>query len=336
MKLLILCVDRDDDLGSKAAIRGPVIGRKDVLKAGLSLILKDPSETDANAIFAGIKLYDELKDEKEVAIVTGARNVGYRSDLEIKKQVEGVLKKFRADGAIIVSDGKEDEAVIPAIESLVPVVSVHRVSVHSGEELKGMYYTLLGFFRRASETPEMAKFVFGVPALVALTYAFLGAQGWRVLAGLLGILLLIKGFNMERPAGRFAGYLKQSFINLTTSFFVYLTSLVLIIIAVVKSTGITGAGPLETAALITVKTGSLYYYGVLAALLGLAIDSLPDRKRAFGFLSIGVGFGVLFLVLRGVSSWILDPTYPLSYIVTTTVLGMVVATLVKLSSKFIK
>ena len=336
MKIAILCIDRDDDLGRKASIDGPVIGRQDILKAAVKLILKDPSETDANAMFAAIKLHKEIKDESEVAVLTGSVKVGYESDLRIKRQLEGFLKNFKADGVIVVSDGKEDEMLLPVIESIVPVVSVHRVAVHSGEELKGMYYTATNFLKRATEDAGLARMIFGVPGLIALAYALLGTQGWRLVAGILSGWLIVKGLQLEKSLSSLLNYFKHSFLTLSTSFFLYLVSVVLAVIATVKSTYITGSGIMEILAKMAISTVPLYFYSVLSLLIGLAIDSSSKKQKSYGFISAGVGLGVIVLVMRSVGSWVLDPTYPLSYVVTTTLLGLVVVTMIKLSSKFIK
>ncbi|MCJ7614473.1 DUF373 family protein, partial [Candidatus Bathyarchaeota archaeon] len=43
-RILVLCVDRDDDLGMKAGINTPVLGRKENVNAAASLALRDPEE----------------------------------------------------------------------------------------------------------------------------------------------------------------------------------------------------------------------------------------------------------------------------------------------------
>ncbi|MBR9681005.1 MAG: DUF373 family protein [Candidatus Altiarchaeota archaeon] len=335
MKVAILCIDRDDDLGRKASIDGPVIGKKNILNAAVNLALADPSESDANAMFAAVKLHKEIKDESEVVVLTGSAKVGYESDILIKKQLEKFLKEFKADGAIIVSDGKEDEMLLPVIESIVPVVSVHRVTIHSGEELKGLFYVVSNFLSRAKEDPRLSMLLFGIPGFIALAYALLGGQGWRLIAGIFSAWLIVKGLRMENVLSSLFRYFKASFINLSTSFFLYLLSFVVGIIATVKVSYIEGT-PLEIAAKIAVDPALLYFYSILSLLIGLAIDSLPDKKKAYGFASSGVGLGVIVLVMRSVGSWVLDPTYPLSYVITTTLLGLVVVTMTKLSAKFIR
>ena len=60
-RILVLCVDRDDDLGMKAGINTPILGRKENVNAAASLALRDPEEADANAMFEAVRIYDNLK-----------------------------------------------------------------------------------------------------------------------------------------------------------------------------------------------------------------------------------------------------------------------------------
>jgi len=78
---LVLCVDRDDDLGTKAKVVSPVVGREAAISAATKLALADPEEADANAIFAAVRKYDELMKRGmpcEVAIVCGNVERGLR------------------------------------------------------------------------------------------------------------------------------------------------------------------------------------------------------------------------------------------------------------------
>ena len=51
-KILVLCIDRDDDIGSKGGIETPIVGRDACINAGTRLALEDPEDADSNAIFA--------------------------------------------------------------------------------------------------------------------------------------------------------------------------------------------------------------------------------------------------------------------------------------------
>ena len=50
-KLLVICVDRDDDVGRKAGITTPVVGRDSCINAAQRLALEDPEDADSNSIF---------------------------------------------------------------------------------------------------------------------------------------------------------------------------------------------------------------------------------------------------------------------------------------------
>jgi putative membrane protein len=84
-KILVVCVDRDDDLGRKARVVGPVIGRKENLKAATKLALKDPGDTDVNCVFAAVRKFDEVakKHQAELVTLTGHGKFGFESDKKI-------------------------------------------------------------------------------------------------------------------------------------------------------------------------------------------------------------------------------------------------------------
>ena len=56
-RILVLCIDRDDDIGSKGGVATPIIGKEPCINAGISLTIEDPEDADANAIFGAIKVH---------------------------------------------------------------------------------------------------------------------------------------------------------------------------------------------------------------------------------------------------------------------------------------
>lgn len=145
MKTLVLCVDRDDDLGVKAGIHGPVIGREENLKSVIALGLADPEEVDTNTILSGLQLYDDLVKrgmEAEIATISGDTHVGFQSDLILSNQLENVLEVVKPNRAILVSDGAEDESIYPVISSRVKIDSVKRVYVKQSRSIEGTYYMI--------------------------------------------------------------------------------------------------------------------------------------------------------------------------------------------------
>ncbi|AEK72960.1 membrane protein, conserved [Thermococcus sp. 4557] len=175
IKALILAIDRDDDFGEKAGVEGPVIGRDACIDAALKLSLADPEDSDANVVYAAVKLYDELResgefDDVEVALITGHPKVGVKSDMELARQLELVLERFPTDGVITVTDGAEDEQIFPIITSKVPIISSHRVVVKQSEGIETTYYIIYRYLKEILSDPEVAKVVLGIPGMILLLY----------------------------------------------------------------------------------------------------------------------------------------------------------------------
>ncbi len=99
-RILVLCIDRDDDIGSKGGIETPILGRDSCINAGIRLAIEDPEDADANAIFGAIKTYEELISkgyESEVALVSGKFNRGIEADEKIGFEIHDVLAQYKAD-----------------------------------------------------------------------------------------------------------------------------------------------------------------------------------------------------------------------------------------------
>ena len=145
MRTLVLCVDRDDDVGVKAGIKGPLIGRDENLDAATKLGLADPEDADVNTILTAVSIYDELiksGKEAEVATITGDVRVGTISDGILTAQLEQVIEETRPSGAFLVSDGAEDEYIFPMIASRIRVDHVRRVYIRQSPAIENTYYML--------------------------------------------------------------------------------------------------------------------------------------------------------------------------------------------------
>nr|BAJ49168.1 conserved hypothetical protein [Candidatus Caldarchaeum subterraneum] len=218
-RLLIIVVDRDDDLGVKAGVSGPVVGRDANLDAAVRLALADPEDPDANALFYAVKLYDQLTQSKtgeevEVATLTGSRKEGMEADMNIFNQLREVLEKFPAQRCIFVSDGETDAIVTPIISSQVAIASVQRVTVKQSQTVEQSWLILGKYLRLGITDPRYAKFIIGIPggfiALSALLNIFGLAQP-SILLLFLGLLLFLWGFRIDIHLSRlFTGFYKIS------------------------------------------------------------------------------------------------------------------------------
>lgn len=307
-KILILCIDRDNDVGQKTKHRGPIIGRDKNLKVATDLALADPTDSDANTIFEAVKIYDSLKKEKnpEVATLTGDKDVGIKSDEIISKQLDKVLKKTNTKRAVLVTDGTEDEHLVPILHGKADIVSIKRVVMKQSERLEGMYYMFHDFI----EDPKMAKIFLGVPALALLLYAFFGATGWRIILGLIGIYLLIKGFKLEEPVQRIIEEMKVSLTKKKTSFFFYIVAILVLFVGIKSGYdfiySIAATGPLEQIPAFIKGSVYIFFLSSLIAVVGKII-SVEERKQVFKYLTfISLSFSLSF-VASETSSVVLAP-----------------------------
>lgn len=196
--ILVLCIDRDNDLHEKAKIHGPVIGREANLAAATKLAMVDPEEPDANTIFYAIKMYDQLiadKKDVEVITLTGHKKVGYRSDQEISKQLNRILNEIPAESCIFVSDGASDEVILPIIRSRIKIDVVKLVVMKQAKELEKTYFVIL----EKLKDPHYSRIIFGIPAILILLFSLSMIMGWELkfVGVLVGLYLLIKGFGIE-------------------------------------------------------------------------------------------------------------------------------------------
>jgi len=233
-RTLVLSVDRDDDIGWKAKVESPVIGRNECLKAAETLALADPEDSDVNAIFQAVKIYDELVakgEEAVVAVIAGNHLHMIEGDRKIATTLEQVVEKTNPASCILVSDGAEDEYVIPIIQSRLPVSSIRRVIVNQMPNLEGTYYIL----KKLLDDPKISRIVLVPLGLAMLLYAsafLLGMPGTAtiIVVGVIGMYLLYKGFGLDEFFHGIIDALKMSLSRGKFSFVTYSTTILLVII----------------------------------------------------------------------------------------------------------
>ncbi len=232
--VLVVCVDRDNDLGNKTGIQGPVIGRKNMLNAAAKLAIADPEESDANCMFAAVKKLEEIRgyfDASEVACLTGVDKTDFRSDRQVLEQFEIVLEKFPAEGLVLVTDGAEDDQVIPILQSRVPIISKQQIVIKQAHEVESTFYTI----KEALKDPFVARIVFGVPGIILLLYFAVGSLSLQIVSLVLGIYLLLKGFGIEEVLFKAAEDFKTNLSFQRISFLFFIGSLFFMVFAVITA-----------------------------------------------------------------------------------------------------
>jgi len=223
-RLLVICIDRDNDVGEKAGISTPVVGRDACIEAAQRLALEDPEDADSNSIFSAVKTYEDLISkgyQVEVITVAGVKERGVQADEKILVETKKVLEKFSANGAVIVSDGEDDESVIPVIQNVLPVVSVQRVVMKVSRSVEYSYAVFGKYLKMVAYDTKYSKFFLGVPGILLLiggiaTVFGYTAEIFAVLVSILGGAFLIRAFDIDRAWKSWSKPTPMGFIRMFT------------------------------------------------------------------------------------------------------------------------
>jgi putative membrane protein len=244
--LLILCVDRDNDIGRKTEIKTPIVGKKENLDSAIKLILADPEEADANTMFEAVRLYQDLGKEDEngqdlcqVATIAGSELGGVSADRKLVSELTDVLAKFPADSLILVTDGFADENIIPLIQSRIPVTSVRRVVMKHSESLEETAAVFSRYLKTLIEDPRYSKIALGLPGILLIALGVLvflqvfiqfDIYMWAAIVALIimGSYLFGKGYGLDRIIGSLVSRAYHASISELVSSFTLITGIILI------------------------------------------------------------------------------------------------------------
>lgn len=359
-KILILCVDRDDDVGKKADVETPIIGRDDNMDAATRLILRDPEEADANAMFEAIRIHNSLEGSKsgekyEVATIAGLEVGGIAADRKLVSELANVLEKFEANSIILVTDGFADEDILPLIQSRVPVTSVRRVIVKHSESIEETAAVLSKYLRMLLEDPRYSRIALGLPGILLLVLGMLwiisvfypydlGTYAWIISLLIVGASLLIRGYRLDEKFLHFYRWLSQIYLytlpRLITGFSL-VASLLLIGIGFfqagshVAANVIPSPPPAELSAWFELfpsilgsfisKSLTLLIMGICIALGGRLLRHIFDRDpRFWRTLAFTVVCVWSWEVFNEASLILISPTLPSDRLIVAIVVGIVV------------
>ncbi|HKU49192.1 MAG TPA: DUF373 family protein [Nitrososphaera sp.] len=221
-RVLVLCIDRDDDIGTKGGIETPIVGRDPCINAATRLAIEDPEDADSNAIFGAVKTYEELVSKGytvEVAVVAGKFNRGVEADEKISLEIKSILERYQADGAVIVSDGEDDETILPVIQSRLPVISVQRVIIRHSRSVEYSYAVFGRYLKLLAYDPQYSKFFLGVPGVLlaagALAVIF-EAGKWlaAIVLAILGGAFIVRAFDIDKAVSSLGRLTPTSFIRI--------------------------------------------------------------------------------------------------------------------------
>lgn len=312
MQTLVICIDRDNDLGEKAKLETPIVGREANVQAAVALGIADPEDSDTNTIFGGISILDELRAkgaDAEIVSFAGDKSVGVISDQKIAEQLETFLNMNNVERAIFVSDGAEDETLVPIVQSRIKIDSVKRIVVMQSENLESTYYILKHVF----SDPKISQTFFVPLGLAFLIYAiFLFArypEGAVVgIFAAVGLYMLYRGFGLDDFVALEKEKLLDAFFEQRMVFISYTAALITILVATAhgamevwdlySAEGVWYHGTL-TLVSVFVNASVWWFTGaLLLANLGKVFDLRMEDKPIYKNVAIS-----LFVIATGLLFW---------------------------------
>ncbi|MEM1585983.1 MAG: DUF373 family protein [Candidatus Bathyarchaeia archaeon] len=214
-RILIICVDRDNDIGRKAGVKTPIVGKKENIDAAIKLLLADPEEADANAMFEAVRICESLERSSlssilcQVATIAGSDLGGVAADRKLTSELNEVIREFKPTSLILVTDGYSDEDILPLMQSRVPISSIRRVIVKHSKSIEETAAVFLRYLKTILEDPKYSRTILGLPGILLVMLGILSLlaifirydiRTWTWIIGLLivGVYLIGKGYGINR------------------------------------------------------------------------------------------------------------------------------------------
>lgn len=212
-RILIVCVDRDNDIGRKAGVKTPIIGEEENVNAAVKLLLTDPEEADANAMFEAVRICKSLKQGGrticQVATIAGSELGGLSADRKLVSELGEVVREFGPDSLILVTDGYFDEDILPLFQSRIPVSSVRRIIIRHNKTIEETAAIFSRYIKRIINDPRYSKMFLGLPGILLVMLSVLsllaifvkydiGTWAWIIGLMIIGIYLIGKGYGLDK------------------------------------------------------------------------------------------------------------------------------------------
>lgn len=358
-RILVVCVDRDNDIGRKAGVKTPILGKKENIDAALKLLLADPEEADANAMFEAVRICDNLERSEsggilcQVATIAGSELGGIASDRKLISELNEVLRRFNPSSLILVTDGFSDEDILPLIQSRIPISSVRRVVVKHSETIEETAALFSRYLRKILEEPKYSRIFLGLPGILLVMLGILSflavfikydiwAWAWIIGLMIVGGYLIGKGYGLDKKI--FAALSKFSSPHGLVSVSSLVFGVLLIVVGVYQATSQVLSSPdilpspLPTdpniwlsimpriLGIIISASTTIIVIGVSVILFGRALGHLLERDprfwRTIVFIAVCAWSWKIF---NEIAKILIDPALPLDNLIASVVIGIIIA-----------
>ncbi|WP_167599400.1 DUF373 family protein [Halorussus marinus] len=318
MSTLVVCVDRDDDIGAKTGLETPVVGWEAVRSLVTEVGIADPEDAGVNCLLESLRVARDLRDGDEevtVAVISGAADTMVGRDRAVAAQTDDLIAEYDPDSAIVVIDSAQDERLVPIIESRVQVDAVDRVVVRQARDIESTYY-LLKQFLADEELRQTVLVPVGV-ALIAFPILLMGfgqAIAVSTITAVMGLFVLYKGLGVDDYVADLPAEVRDALYSGRVSIVTYVVAAGLSLVGVfagalrVSDMTISNEGVLMPAMAFAFASVPWLASAAMAASTGRLLDEAirNDRVRN-AYLNLPFGVLAVGLVVRGFSAYFLQP-----------------------------
>lgn len=316
MSTLVVCVDRNDDIGRKTGLEMPVAGWEAVQALVTDVGLADPEDSSVNCLLEALRVARDLRDEDEksmVAVISGTADTRVGADRAVAAQLDDLIAEHHPDSTIIVIDSAEDERLVPIVESRVRVDAVDRVVVRQARDIESTYYLLKQFL--ADEELRQTVLVPTGIALIAFPLLLLQlglAMATSAIAAVIGLFALYKGLAIGTYFRNLPGEARDALYSGRVSIVTYVVAVGLSLIGVFA--GALRAAPMDSTGNVLMTAMAFVFESVpwiavaaLTASMGRLLDeAIRNDSVRNSYLNLPFGVLAVGLVVRGFSAYFLQ------------------------------
>ena len=317
MSTLVVCVDRDDDIGTKTGLDTPVAGWEAVRSLVTEVGLADPEDASVNCLLESLRVARDLRDgdeEVSVAVISGEAETMVGRDRAVADQMDALVAEYDPDSAVVVIDSAQDERLVPIIESRITVDAVDRVVVRQARDIESTY-SLLKQFLADEELRQTVLVPVGIAMLAfpILLMAFGPALAVASITAVIGLFVLYKGLGVDDYVADVPGEAKDALYSGRVSIVTYVVAAGLSLIGVfagalrVSDPSAPAGGVLMPAMAFAFASVPWLAAAAVTAATGRLLDEVirNDRLR-HSYLNLPFGVLAVGLVVRGCSAYFLQ------------------------------
>jgi len=176
--IIVATIDKDNDFGRKTGIECPIFGEENVKNTIMEFGLVDPEDSDLNAAFMAFKLAKEKGGVP--AIICGKGKFSEGNLEEVKRQLKKVISATGTNRVLLVTDGAEDDTVIPIVSTVAEVIDVYHVAVKQLPGMEKTWYIISGYLSEWFSNKNLKILVLMILSALFLTYGLvILASVWK-------------------------------------------------------------------------------------------------------------------------------------------------------------